>query len=270
MAFFDQFPYTNFHELNLDWLLVQIKGYEDIFKEIKKEWQELWDLMQTFPNELYKFASEYNNRLNKLDAKFQELEYYYKNLNYATPEELMAEVEKLNQLIETNVITLKSDIKLLYSYIDGGWVDQKEYIDKQDAQLKELIDNIYFEPTGEVINPITKKITSVQVALDNIYCTMRFFAFNAREYSYLFWTAEYYDSREMRAYEYDIYAKYLYGKWPWMEPSAMCLKATEYDSLDLTAALFESFNMYVWQYDERSLWYFGNAPLGNNLKYATV
>ena len=35
MGLFDQFPYTNFHELNLDWILGQMKNVEEYVKNIE-------------------------------------------------------------------------------------------------------------------------------------------------------------------------------------------------------------------------------------------
>ena len=35
MGLFDQFPYTNFHELNLDWILSQMKNVEGYVKNIE-------------------------------------------------------------------------------------------------------------------------------------------------------------------------------------------------------------------------------------------
>lgn len=48
MSLFDQFPYTNLHELNLDWVLERVKilcgKYQELeieFDELKKEFEEL-------------------------------------------------------------------------------------------------------------------------------------------------------------------------------------------------------------------------------------
>ena len=33
---FEQFPYTNLHDLNLDWLLKTVKDTKDILREMKR------------------------------------------------------------------------------------------------------------------------------------------------------------------------------------------------------------------------------------------
>lgn len=50
MALFNQFPYTNLHELNLDWILCTIKkmcaeidNLQDLYKELEKLFNELSD-----------------------------------------------------------------------------------------------------------------------------------------------------------------------------------------------------------------------------------
>ncbi len=57
MGFFDQFPYTNFHELNLDWLLNQMKqlgtAFEDFVKSNKLKYADpiTWDITKSYnPN----------------------------------------------------------------------------------------------------------------------------------------------------------------------------------------------------------------------------
>lgn len=267
MGFFDNFQYTNFHELNLDWLLKTVAGYEDVFKEIKEEWQKIWDMIDTFPNDMYKFAAEFNQKITKVENAIKELGYLYNNLNYATPEDVAEAIENVTALIETNIVTLKSDIAMLYTYIDNGWVAQKRYIDRQDKQLNDKIDSIVIEAAQDVINPFTNIVQSIQETLNYFRTVLRFFAFTAREYDTMYWTAEQYDKCNMSAIQYDTYAKFLYGWWPWKKPSAMCLTAAEYDSLELTAESYGEFELSAWKYDERSLWYLGNAPVGNYLKY---
>lgn len=267
MGFFNTFQYTNFHELNLDWLLKEVAGYEDIFKEIKQEWLDIWGFIDTFPTDMYKFAAEFNQKLTAVQNDIRNINYLYDSLNYATPEQLADQIAKVVNLIETNVITLKSDIALLYTYIDIKWADQKRYIDRQDKQLNDKIDAITIEAVQDVVSPFTKKIQSIQDSFDEIYGVLQFFSLTAREYDYLYLTAEDYDKLNLSAIEYDIYSKFLLGKWIWQKTSPMCLTADEYSSLDMSAQEFDDLGITGWQYDERSLWYFANYPLGNDLKY---
>ena len=41
MAFYDKFPYTNFQELNLDWVLETVKELEDRVEELEDRVTEL-------------------------------------------------------------------------------------------------------------------------------------------------------------------------------------------------------------------------------------
>lgn len=271
MGFFNHFPYTNFHELNESWILETIKGYEDTFKEIREEWQKIWEYLQNFPNDMYAFASQFKQEIRVINSKLYELEYLYNTLNYATPEELSEGLQRITQQLETNIITLKSDIKLLYSYIDNGWLKQKEYIDQQDGILFNLIkelDNKPVEPTGEVISPFTLKLQSVQDTFNEIYKVMKFFSLTSWEYRYLHLTADQYKKLGLTSTQYDMYGKFLLWRWRWMKESPMCITAAEYQYLNLTADGYKEFKLTAWQYAERSLWYLGNAPLGNLLKYS--
>lgn len=50
MAIFDQFPYTNFHELNLDWIIAEMKKLKDLTEDLNPE--EVQKLIEELRTEL--------------------------------------------------------------------------------------------------------------------------------------------------------------------------------------------------------------------------
>lgn len=48
MGLFDQFPYTNNHELNLNWLLQKMKNLEEIYQHLQDEIKEVTDFINNF------------------------------------------------------------------------------------------------------------------------------------------------------------------------------------------------------------------------------
>lgn len=261
MAFFNQFPYSNFHDLNLDWILQTIKSYEGVFVEIKKEWEELWKAIQLMPEQFYEALNNTNKNLIKTQNDLADFKVAVENSFNELEEDVDNKIAQLTALLNTDIITLKSDIKLIYSYVDKLNADQKEYIDRQDGAIVDYvnkkIDEKLVEPVQHIISPFDGFLESVQSFANGVYDVLGFFALNAWEYRNLYWTADEYDKKGMLAYEYDIYAKYLYGKWPWQKESPMLLTAEEYDSLQLTANYFDGYGLQCWQYDERSVWIWG-------------
>ncbi len=54
MSVFEQFPYTNFHDLNLDWVLKTMRGQVAIVEELK-------EVIDTFPR-IYETSADITNR----------------------------------------------------------------------------------------------------------------------------------------------------------------------------------------------------------------
>lgn len=60
MALYEQFPYTNFHEMNLDWIvkamLEALKDYEKLSEETKEQIAELENIINT---EIVQYIEQY-------------------------------------------------------------------------------------------------------------------------------------------------------------------------------------------------------------------
>ena len=81
MGDFEHFPYTNFQDLNLDWILKQLKALEDDVKEVvelSKTWTEQVDYlnerMAKLEEENLKLATLYNSFVQEVESRFNELE----------------------------------------------------------------------------------------------------------------------------------------------------------------------------------------------------
>lgn len=74
-----KYPYTDFHELNLDWLIAQSKDLEVDWDAFKKGLEEQWDSTKTELENLIDYAKEFFKDLdvqeevnNKIDAMYNE------------------------------------------------------------------------------------------------------------------------------------------------------------------------------------------------------
>lgn len=75
MRFFDKYPYTDFHELNLDWFLAEFKNLVSDWEDFRTYMEEGWANLQGDFNTLYNYVHDYFDNLdvqdeidNKLDA----------------------------------------------------------------------------------------------------------------------------------------------------------------------------------------------------------
>lgn len=190
MAFINQFPYSDFHELNLDWLIKVTKESAAKIQELSEEFEKIEVLTEAQINAMIQAAIAANN------------------------------IQLYNRLTE-----LKTEITNEYiSYCNSQITSLKVYLDNQDIyyddlaktyaansleQAKAYTDEQVLEYTL-MINPITGEYQDVRIVVDDI---ISYFhsegALTAGEYDALDLTAQAYDNYQLTAYDYDFNGKNL-------------------------------------------------------------
>ena len=61
MGFINQFPYSDFHELNIDWILKQIKEDEAQIEYLKEEFAKIEVVTEEHIKEMIQYAISTNN-----------------------------------------------------------------------------------------------------------------------------------------------------------------------------------------------------------------
>ena len=188
MDFIHKYPYSNLHELNLDWLIDQTK--------------------------------ESMARIRTLEDQMAEIVIVTKDQI-----EIM-----IAQAIAENNIKIASDLQALHnditneyqSYVNGRIMQLTAYINNQDVHYDELAQayaaqakldaNTYTDTKvlnyTMMINPITGQYEDVRDVVDDI---VSYFhtenALTASEYDALDISADYYDNKQLTAYDYDFNGK---------------------------------------------------------------
>ena len=174
--FFHNYPYTDFHELNLDWCIVNIKKLlnyfegldelatvkyvDDSIEALRAALQAAIDLKlnrSDFDTFVYELQISLNSIVNDIHA-----------LEHATAQNAQAIIDTYNTL--------------------------KNYIDSQLIDL-------------EVINPLTGESEPIQLVLNYMANLLRDNALTAAEYDGADLTATAYDALQLTAYNYDNYGK---------------------------------------------------------------
>lgn len=174
--FFHNYPYTDFHELNLDWCIINIKKLLNYFEgldelatvtyvdesiaALRAALQAAIDLKldkADFNTFVYELQISLNSIVNDIHA-----------LEHATAQNAQAIIDTYNNL--------------------------KNYIDSQLIDL-------------EVINPMTGESEPIQLVLNYMANLLRQNALTAAEYDGADLTATAYDALQLTAYNYDNYGK---------------------------------------------------------------
>lgn len=193
----NQFPYSDFHELNIDWVLKQIKANMEEIAYLKDEFDKIEVMTEAQINEMISHAIATNNVQLYQDMNLLKATITKEYTDYVT--------SKVNQL--------NNNISQLRVYVDNqdSYYDElaQGYATTALTEAKDYTDNTVLNYTM-MINPITGVYEDVRNVVEDI---VEYFhtenALTAGEYDALELTAEGYDSYELTAYDYDFNGKVL-------------------------------------------------------------
>lgn len=243
MALYDSFPYTNMHELNLDWIIKTIRSYDAIIEEFR-DFMETWEgekneLLQ----EMHRIEVQLNNVLIDFNSRFetftsainremlvfkagvsselaqQRVDYSEKiqTLDDYTQAELQSYYNQyLNDFGEfaQSVITYCDNLR--QTITDSITIMRSEYqmadelvmimVNTRLNRFIEELENLY----PPVYNPVAGYQTTLQQALDDLYNMMSYYeGWTCRQWDNLSYTAAELDALDISAYEHDTQASNL-------------------------------------------------------------
>lgn len=188
MGFINQFPYSDFHELNLDWLLAKTKSLIAQMEHLQEEFDKITVLTEEQIRTMINSAIASNNI---------ELYNYLANLRIQITNEYKAYCN--NQIGQLKIYLDSQDVyydNLAKSYADHAIVVSEAYTDSQVLNYTMMI------------NPITGQYEDVRNVVNDV--VMYFHTENsltAGEYDALDLTAGAYDAYDLTAYDYDFNGK---------------------------------------------------------------
>lgn len=210
---FNKYPYSDFHELNLDWVLAKVRGFDGELSKLVTEFAEIKD--------------EVDNLLNTVDAEIEakinayvpgyvdsQLHPYITQLNLA-----LAEVRALKDLID-GWDELLTEVRRDFTQADINL--KNDYLAKINTlrlatefalqELADRIDNIAFE-YPDILDPTSGLYANIATVIYNVYDVLRYNALTALQFQAAGLTAQELDDLGLTAHEWDLNGyQYLYNQ----------------------------------------------------------
>lgn len=188
MDFIHKYPYSNLHELNLDWIINQTKDLMTKTAYLEEEFSKIVVVTEEHIQEMIDNAIALNNI--QLAADLQAM---YDRITLEYQGYVQGRINQLTTYIDNQDV--------YYNGLAEGYAAQAQ------ANANAYTDNKILNYTM-MINPITGEYDDVRVVVEDI--VMYFHSENsltAGEYDALDMTAEDYDNKQLTAYDYDFNGK---------------------------------------------------------------
>lgn len=227
------YPYTDFHELNLDFLLTTYSSIVDKLNETidwvnnhQEDYEEALARLEAVENEIETFEAQITAAFNKLQADLEadfaqqkaELERALAETqaqvdaaiiqmrNEVTQQlaDFVVEFQELKSEVQHEINNMLSIINNAIDMLNNTLEANNQYIfayvENRLEEFKEMIpdyENIY------IYNPYRGVITSLQQAINDLYSIAAIWGLTAIQYDSLELTATEYDNLGLSALEYD-------------------------------------------------------------------
>ena len=233
-GFFNEYPYRDTENLNLDWLLKKYKAILDDVAALKS-WriETVEDLtalhaeVSRISGEINTFESQINARFAQLDtaihADFNALAGDIRNEMDQTKRELEREFETALELFTAQYTELKNSVEhditdmkrqindLAYALETAIGAFRSEMVDYINERFDLFIQNLPDYEHLLVYNPFRGYQTTIQEAINDIYSFSAFWGITCREFDSLELTCEEFEAFELTCAEFDRYSYKLLG-----------------------------------------------------------
>lgn len=172
---FERFPYTNFHDLNLDWIIQQVNT-----------WAEQWKVVYTAYQEFDADLSEIFDDIDDLQARTDENTLRINNVE--------SSAAQLN-----NAITALNDTVSALSILVNNYY----------TELNDRVSSIETSATFYMFSPFTGEYEPLETVILELAQFHLADALTAAEYDALDMTASAYDAKQLTAIQYDSSGKLL-------------------------------------------------------------
>ena len=229
----NRYPYTDFHEMNLSWLLTTYSSIVDKLNETidwcnnhQTEYEEAMRRLSAVENEIYTFEAQINAAFAQLQTDLEADFAQQKAELERALQETQAQVDAAIMQMQTEVTQqladfveefyvlkaeVQAEVNRLLGIINQAIADLNNTLAANNEFIFEYVENrldefINMIPDYEhiyVYNPYRGEVTLLQQAINDLYSVAAIWGLTALQYDSLELSAAEYDNLGLSAIEYD-------------------------------------------------------------------
>lgn len=280
----NRYPYTNFHEANLDFLL---ETYQTIINEINQiltwvnqheiDYNEAIDRLTAVENEIDSFEAQITQAFDDLAAeqerKFEEqtarldasIAAFRREMDAAMAQ-FRTDIENLKRSVEMEIVQLKNEINRAIINLNNQLAANNEYIyNYVENRLDEFIEHFPSLINLPVYNPVRGATTGLQEAINDLYEVACVNGLTAFQYDSLGLTAKEYDDYNLTALQFDTKGYILLGypdeNWYMISPFTgqyvkvkdVVMDLAHFHMEGLTAQEYDNLDLTAEEYDDKNI-----------------
>lgn len=280
----NRYPYTDFHEANLDFLL---QTYQTIINEINQilTWVNQHEIdyndairrltaveneIDTFEAQITKafddLAAEQERKFEEQTAKLDASIAAFRREMQAAMAQFEADITNLKRSVEMEIVQLKNEINRAIINLNNQLLANNEYIYAYvENRLDEFIESFPELINLPVYNPVRGSITGLQTAINDLYEVACVNGLTAFQYDSLGLTAKEYDDYNLTALEFDTKGYILLGypdeNWYMISPFSgqyvkvkdVVMDLAHFHMDGLTAAEYDALDLEAEEYDDKNI-----------------
>lgn len=236
---YNGWPYTNMHDLNLDWMISIVRRAEDTMNKLSDtingivddRFHEFEELFEKYDQQLKdletKLQAEVDSAVREMEAELVRMQAEIAAGLRDIDERMSHLEEELNARIESALREFTADLERqlrdMKDEIDALIADNEQWKEQWESKNQQWLESALENFKNSlpdvqqvlVISPVSGSLVTITQALKDVYESVNFLSLKAEEYDRLGITAERYDSwminyipRGLSAYEYDFLGKY--------------------------------------------------------------
>ena len=235
---FNKYPYENFHELNLDWVLAKLREFDGKLSTLTVEFDDIKNDFDVIKREVYTLLDTIEAEIRRAITDFvpgyvdSQLAPYMSRLDAA-----LAEIELLRQQmagwndqirqLRGEYTTADDNLKIDYiTRISQLRFDMIAQVMRLDDRIDHLQDEL-----PEIYNLVKGYKTNIAYCIYDVYDACRYFAYTAVQYVNAGLTAQELDDLQKEALELDLNGYII------LYPPKKCLNPLTGERADICAIL---------------------------------